>query len=543
MGAGTTLRKLLARISPGPVALSAIPTPTLSAVAGSTSVALTAAYTGPPTFSTFTFYQIVNNSWTTLATQTSGSFNVTGLTSGVLVYFGVVANVAGGRSSARAITSTTPHVSVPSQVTGLTVTATTSSTVSLSWTSAANATTYTVERNGTVIASGLTATMYVDTGLAASSTFTYNVAGVNVAGTGAFSAPVSGTTSSAGGSTTLLAFTQGLAAKQAAAQPYFLWGQHTNYYQQPNSVPGALNVFSGGTTPQTAYYQGSGGRYQPAIMCFGLQGPFNGDVNNTQQHGVNGCDTASLANAFLAAGGIPFLSMWPINPASTSSQNGEGDFSVNPWPAIITPGTAVYNSWHSNLATLSAIVNNINGPVYLRPFVELNLGGSFWYAPQNQFGVTNAQFITLWQQTRTAFMAGITNPKTEVVWVYNINSGVGNYVGPFPGTGPTGAQVLGYDIYFDLPGTGMVSDGVYADFLAIGLPMMICEGGNGGANQPSDNGPYPVALQDMKTKTPKVFAYLVYPSYQPPLTNTAAQVTTLMTDAALINLPQLPGGL
>lgn len=81
----------------------------------------------------------------------------------------------------------------PATPTGLQVTGTTSSTAALSWTAVSGATSYNVYRNGTRVGSA-TSTSFTDSGLAASTTFSYAVTAVNGAGESARSATVSATT-------------------------------------------------------------------------------------------------------------------------------------------------------------------------------------------------------------------------------------------------------------------------------------------------------------------------------------------------------------
>ena len=90
---------------------------------------------------------------------------------------------------------------VPSAPTGLKVTATTSTTASLSWTASSGATGYKVLRGGTVVGT-TTGTTYTDTGLTPGTTYTYTVEADNSAGTSAASSSVSATT------TTTTAYTE-----------------------------------------------------------------------------------------------------------------------------------------------------------------------------------------------------------------------------------------------------------------------------------------------------------------------------------------------
>ncbi|MFJ8014751.1 chitinase [Streptomyces sp. NPDC096339] len=86
----------------------------------------------------------------------------------------------------------------PAAPTGLTASAGSSSTVSLSWAAVPGATSYTVHRDGAAPLS-VTTTSAAVTGLAASTTYTFQVTAVNAAGESEKSAPASATTPSGGG--------------------------------------------------------------------------------------------------------------------------------------------------------------------------------------------------------------------------------------------------------------------------------------------------------------------------------------------------------
>lgn len=87
----------------------------------------------------------------------------------------------------------------PAAPTGLTVTGTTASSVSLSWTAPSGTVTgYDVFENGTQVATAGTPSDTV-TGLTASTSYTFTVAAFNSAGSSPQSAPVSATTSASGG--------------------------------------------------------------------------------------------------------------------------------------------------------------------------------------------------------------------------------------------------------------------------------------------------------------------------------------------------------
>ncbi|MFF1283832.1 chitinase [Streptomyces sp. NPDC058299] len=91
-----------------------------------------------------------------------------------------------------------PAPTVPAAPGGLSVTGTTSSSVSLSWSTVSGATGYNVYRNGTKV-TAVTGTSAAVTGLSASTAYTFQVTATNAAGESAKSASVTGTTSAGTG--------------------------------------------------------------------------------------------------------------------------------------------------------------------------------------------------------------------------------------------------------------------------------------------------------------------------------------------------------
>ncbi|MEU6602272.1 chitinase [Streptomyces flaveolus] len=91
-----------------------------------------------------------------------------------------------------------PAPTVPAAPAGLSVTGTTSSSVSLSWSAVSGATGYNIYRNGTKI-TAVTGTSATVTGLAASTSYSFQVTATNAAGESAKSATVTGTTTSGTG--------------------------------------------------------------------------------------------------------------------------------------------------------------------------------------------------------------------------------------------------------------------------------------------------------------------------------------------------------
>ncbi|MFG3261086.1 MULTISPECIES: chitinase [Streptomyces] len=93
---------------------------------------------------------------------------------------------------------TDPAPTVPSAPAGLTVSATTSSSVSLAWNAVSGATGYSVYRNGTKV-TAVTGTSATVTGLAAATSYSFQVTATNAAGESVKSAAVSGRTATTGG--------------------------------------------------------------------------------------------------------------------------------------------------------------------------------------------------------------------------------------------------------------------------------------------------------------------------------------------------------
>ncbi|WP_232839215.1 chitinase [Streptomyces triticisoli] len=91
-----------------------------------------------------------------------------------------------------------PAPTVPAAPGGLKVTGTTSSSVSLAWNTVSGATGYNVYRSGTKV-TAVTGTTATVTGLAASTSYSFQVTATNAAGESARSATVTGTTTGGGG--------------------------------------------------------------------------------------------------------------------------------------------------------------------------------------------------------------------------------------------------------------------------------------------------------------------------------------------------------
>jgi trimeric autotransporter adhesin len=209
----------------------------LTATASSSSV-ISVGWTAvtPPANCTITSYSVYRSttsgftpSGSTLVASglTSPTYSNTGLGASTTYYFVVEALDAAGTSAAsaqaHATTSAASCTAVPSAPTGLTATASSSSAINVTWTAVAppaNCTigSYSVYRSttggftpgsGNLVASGLTATSYSNTGLSASTTYYYIVEAVDAFGTSAASAQGSATTQAAGTGTEVVAIAAG----------------------------------------------------------------------------------------------------------------------------------------------------------------------------------------------------------------------------------------------------------------------------------------------------------------------------------------------
>jgi chitinase len=183
----------------GPGGTVTVPSaPTSLKVTGTTSSSVSLSWTAS---SGATGYNVFRNG-TKVGSASGTSFTDSGLASSTTFTYTVTATNSAGESamssSVQGTTATQGGPTVPSAPTGLRVTGTTSSSVSLSWTGSTGATGYNVYRNGAKVGSA-SGTSFTDSGLASSTTFTYAVTATNSAGESAKSGTAQGTTSAAGG--------------------------------------------------------------------------------------------------------------------------------------------------------------------------------------------------------------------------------------------------------------------------------------------------------------------------------------------------------
>jgi chitodextrinase len=115
------------------------------------------------------------------------SYQDTGLISNTTYSYQVEAMASSGTLSGESLASNSVvATTIPSAPTNLTATPVSSAQINLSWTASAGpGLTYTLLRNGSPIATGMTGTSYSDSGLAGAARYSYEVEAVNLSGTSA----------------------------------------------------------------------------------------------------------------------------------------------------------------------------------------------------------------------------------------------------------------------------------------------------------------------------------------------------------------------
>jgi len=135
-----------------------------------------------------TTFSVSNNGSVIASGLTGSSYPVSGLSTGSSNSFTIQAMNGSYSASSSAISYTVP--SVPSVPSGLTAVAG-DKNISLSWLPVSGATSYSLNRNGTILAANLTSTSYVDGTASIGVSYNYTVVASNIAGTSAQSNAVS----------------------------------------------------------------------------------------------------------------------------------------------------------------------------------------------------------------------------------------------------------------------------------------------------------------------------------------------------------------
>jgi hypothetical protein len=179
------------------------PAPSAPTVTGVTSTSVSLSWNPVSTATSYAVQRSTDGTHFTsvAAGLTSTTYTDGGLSPSTIYYYTVTASNAGGTSPPSGATSATTLASssVPAAPTGLTVTGRTASSISLGWTGSAGATSYAIYRavKGSGFSQvGTTSNLtYTNTGLSASTTYSYYVTALNSAGASPPSNTVSARTS------------------------------------------------------------------------------------------------------------------------------------------------------------------------------------------------------------------------------------------------------------------------------------------------------------------------------------------------------------
>ncbi|MGO8671501.1 MAG: fibronectin type III domain-containing protein [Capsulimonadaceae bacterium] len=356
--------------SGGPTAPAA---PTgLTPTAGNASVSLNwNASSGATSYNVYRATATGGEGTTAYATGlTATSYSDTAVTNGTTYFYTVAAVNAVGASSQSTEVSATP-VAPPAAPTGLTPTAG-NTQVSLSWNASSTATSYNVYRgtaaggeSTTAVATGITVTTYIDTGLTNGTAYFYKVSAVNASGTSGLSTEVTSTPQAS-----IPTAPTGLTPSAGNAQVSLTWTSSTGAT--------AYNVYRGTAT---------GGESATAV--------------------ATGVTTTSYTDTGLTNGTTYFYKVAAVNTAGTSTLSTEVSAAPSNGPTIeIASGsTAVTggfladtdfsgggaNNWGSAINT-SLLTGSIPAQSVLQEDRE---GGAFTYTIPG-FVANSSHSVTLY---------------------------------------------------------------------------------------------------------------------------------------------------
>jgi RHS repeat-associated protein len=320
-------------------------------------------------------------------TVTGTTATVSGLSASTAYELSVAAfNGAGTGTQSSQVAATT---GVPAAPAGLSVTATTSSSVSLSWTAPPGTVTgYDVYENGSgtalassaVTFSGATATV---TGLSASTGYTFTVAAVNAAGTGAQSSSVSATTANgvpaAPTGLTVTSFSVGTLDKTTV---HLSWtapaGTVTGYDVYVGDAFGTPSISISGTTATVKATPNLGPDLTFAVAAYNTAG--TGPESNTVTVNI---DDGDVVRASAAAGTPAQASAPPGVPAglaAAATTSGSTSLSWN-GPSGTVTGYYVYENGTeidtvTGTATKAAIAGLAPATAYIFTVAAYNSAGT-----------------------------------------------------------------------------------------------------------------------------------------------------------------------
>lgn len=315
------------------------------------------------------------------------------------------------------------------------------------------------------------------------------------------------------------------------ANKQVLSGQHADIWNKPLSdsgvAPGtAMNVAMQNITALIAQ---SG--QAPAIV---------GVVLNyaTNSWAIDPSITEQMVAAQLKKGALVQLTLYSNIPYASGMAAPQGvSVDATTFHNAATAGTAEERNWSAFLTgTVWPEIKKLTAggnTLLFRPFTELN-GNWNWYAGQNA-----SDFIALWRAMYASAQAAGVGP--NLIWEYNINSGVGRYGDYYPGADVV--DTVGFDNYDTAAkfGADIAMGNMWTTLKGLAKPVVLSEIGliannpNVTANTLNDADYLPLLAQ-----VPEVVGMVNW--CQGLSLSNQKNAKTFMTGAGIVNLGKLPAG-
>ncbi len=227
---------------------------------------------------------------------------------------------------------------------------------------------------------------------------------------------------------------------------------------------------------------------------------------------IGGFNAAALARfaAHARRGGFVTLCWHAPNPWTGGPSD---DLKVGDFNDLVTPGTPAHAAWQRSLSRVAGWLGELrdSGVVVLwRPFHEMNLPGSHWWASRDQ-----AAFIAVWRQMFDRFSH--EERLHNLLWVYSPNA---EFKGATKSTRPVAHYYPGA-AHVDLTGLDFYTRGPlrlrevgYTELLALGKPMALCEfgprGPNGEREPPDRTYDYRDLLRQLHAEYPEIVYFMAW---------------------------------
>jgi fibronectin type 3 domain-containing protein len=371
----------------------------LTATAGTGLVTLSwSASTGATSYNVYEGTASGAENATPVATGiTSTTSTIPGLSNGTTYYFKVAAVDTFGTSPLSSEASATPAPVAPPAPTGVTATEG-NGQVTLSWNAAAGATSYNVYEgavaggeSGTPVATGISSTNFVVSGLSNGTNYYFKVAAVNQTGTSPLSSEVlavpvdapSGLTAAAGSGQVVLSWT---AAPGATSYKVYEGTSAGGESSTPIATGIASTTYTAtGLTNGIAYF------FAVEAVNAGGQSGYSNEVSATPTQTTSG--TLLAYELFGESGTIPFA----LNGASGGGDQGWGSAWVEQYGSSAVPGYNIASQTPLSYTGLFTTQNYGSGGYgYQNAGRALNVTASGPFAPWLSNGLIGAPGKSLW---------------------------------------------------------------------------------------------------------------------------------------------------